>query len=135
MFLLGLLILLAALLWRFGPTWSSLRAKWYCFVLGRPDVSMPEFVWSGKSDSKVLIVAFAGGANLVGGIPRLEFGATLKSMGHDFALVLDWRQTWYVQSCSSGLRAQLASIARQYERVLFVGNCIAHADCMASTAD
>jgi hypothetical protein len=122
---LVLLVLLVAavLLWRYGPVWTSLRAKFYCFVLGRPDVSFPEFVWSGKTGSAVLVVAFAGGANLVGGIPRLEFGATLASMGLDHVLVLDWKQTWYVHTEAS-IRAKLAPVARQYERVCFVGNCM-----------
>ena len=121
MWLVGLLVLVAVLLvWRHRPAWSSLRAKFYCFVLHRPDFSTPEFFWSGKK-SNVVVVAFAGGANLVGGIPRLEFGSTLRSMGLDYVLVLDWRQTWYVHST---LRTQLAPVLRQYERVVFVGNCM-----------
>jgi hypothetical protein len=131
-----LLLVVAVLLWRYGLAWTSLRAKFHCFVLGRPDFSVPEFAWSGKSDSSVLVVAFAGGANLVGGIPRLEFGATLASMGVDHVLVLDWKQTWYVHTEAS-IRAKLAPVVRQYERVCFVGNCMGASGAllMADLAD
>ncbi len=103
--------------------WSSLRAKFALFVLGRPDGAVPQFVYSGSSGSKVLVVAFAGGANQIGAIPRLEFAATLAAMHVDHVLVSDWKQTWYLHTEAS-LRAQLEPVTHQYAHVVFVGNCL-----------
>ena len=116
------------------PARAQARAAWWCAGVGCVQL---EFLKHGVRSNEAqrpqlrkrglgvffFCRLFAGGANLVGGIPRLEFGSTLASLGLDHVLVLDWKQTWYVHTQSS-IRAKLVPVVKHYDKVCFVGNCL-----------
>lgn len=124
--LLSLTALFVVLVLSGAVQWSSLRAKLYLLVLNRRDPNVPEFEYSGKrEENDTLVVAFAGGAMLMGGIPMLEFGKTLQMLNVDYALVSDWRHSWYMHPvCEAELQVRLAPLLPRYKRVVLIGNCL-----------
>lgn len=104
----------------------SLRAKFNIFVLGRPDppIWMFKAALEGRKSRK-LVVAFAGGAVLMGGMHPLDFQRTCASLGDcDCLFVSDPWQLWYLKE-EQRWRQDLAAICSEYEgRCMFIGNCL-----------
>jgi hypothetical protein len=110
---------------------SSLAAKLNGIVLGRVDDSLNWFELVERTDSDVLVVAFAGGAVLIGGIPLGEFGATIAALGHSALLISDPFQSFYMQDPElkwQGVaywRKRIQTVSsRRYKAIVLVGNCM-----------
>jgi len=77
----------------------------------------------GKND--VLIVAFAGGGVLVGGVPLKEFSRTIRKIpGCDALLLTDIHQLWYLRDENGQLKTLVKDICLRYKKVLMIGNCL-----------
>mmetsp|Transcript_38 Transcript_38/g.85 ORF Transcript_38/g.85 Transcript_38/m.85 type:complete len:279 (-) Transcript_38:206-1042(-) len=74
--------------------------------------------------SKVLVVAFAGGGVMIGGIPLPEWAKTCSRIeGIDYLTVVDVHQKWYLQQHNKW-RERFRSLFAKYEKVLLLGNCM-----------
>ncbi len=109
--------------------WTSLKAKFDIFILGCE--ASPELRWTyvqrtpGGPLSHKLLVAFAGGAVRVGGLPLAEFGRTAMALhDNDVLLVTDPTQLWYLRDEPRWRREFSALFALYNGRVMLVGNCL-----------
>jgi hypothetical protein len=112
---------------------TSLKAKFFVFILGRPDPSVDYFVYRkvfSDHTTDSLVVAFAGGGVMIGGISLLEFGKTVTSLNVDYILVADPFQAWYLQDEKLGWEGQkewkekFSKIFCHYKTILLIGNCL-----------
>jgi hypothetical protein len=137
--------------------WSvGVRAKIYTFLLQEPDVELEKQRWTFMpandadnveydSGDASLLVAFAGGALLLGGEPRIEFFNTSKrirsALPLDRLFLIDPCQSWYLQdenfewqgfATHERRLAQLIAARRHNataaaavdSKTVFIGNCM-----------
>eukprot|EP00947_MAST-08B_sp_MAST-8B-sp1_P000566 g566.t1 len=95
---------------------------------------------SAPSRSRVLIVAFSGGAVRVGGLPRAEFRRTLERAGSsaaacDHLFVLDPTGMSFYTHDLPRFRSVLTRACSCYGHVVFVGNCLGASGALALCND
>jgi len=114
----------------------SIRAKFYAFT-GYIPKDLQDLKWNYRpkkegSTAPTLVIAFAGGAVQMGGIPILEFSRTVSQLEDCDALLLsDPHQAWYLQDCETRSwkgqeewRGLLNELLPNYKRIIMIGNCL-----------
>ena len=125
-------LLLLASIWSVGLFYIrnplSVETK-LCIVTGYIPAHIRKMEWTFipqklGTQQRRLIVAFAGGGVRIGGYSLTEFANTSSKVSDcDVLLLTDPLQLWYLSNYSD-LHKRLQEFVKDYETVMFLGNCL-----------
>jgi hypothetical protein len=70
-----------------------------------------------------LVVSFASGVELYGGLPRYEFAKSLKDIKADKIFLSDTNRLWYVEDHKEVIK-YLKKVVKNYKKVIFIGSSL-----------
>lgn len=70
-----------------------------------------------------LVVSFASGVELYGGLPRYEFAKSLKDIKSDKVFLSDTNRLWYVEDYKE-IVSYLNKLIKNYNKVIFIGSSL-----------